>query len=66
MSGMELGKPWYLDIPKEGILCQVWDGERSYKQGIKVTVNSFDSSLDYPFGSVTKESWKYAVPTSVK
>ncbi len=55
-------KEWFDDIPKEGILCWVWDSEGvPIKRAISVICKN-KTVQNIPFESVTGATWRFATP----
>jgi len=58
IEGYKIKEEWYKNIPECGVLCWVWDKNRSNRVSI---VDSYISSNEYHFYSGTA-FWKNAVP----
>ncbi len=55
-------KEWYDNIPKDGILCWVWDSEGVPVKRSVWIVRKADHSQPIPFEAVTGATWRYARP----
>jgi len=55
-------KEWFDDIPKEGILCWVWDSERVPIERSVSIICKNKTVQNIPFESVTGATWRFATP----
>jgi len=58
-------KEWHDNIPKEGVLCWVWDSDGNEKFGAKI-VTSHRSKWQFRFQTIDNSGWKHAKPVKTE